>query len=172
MKMRLSILLFLLTAMTLTLRAQSDLKLQSIYLYNFTRLMAWPDGYQSGDFIITVVGNSDIIKELENIATTRKAGNQRIIVKQVRTVESIGQSHIVYLPSDESRKISDIVSYLKSNQFNTLLITDSRNATKNGAMVKFTSIENSQKYELNIKNAREAGLVPGHDIVRLAIIVD
>ena len=32
--------------------AQSDVKVQSVFVYNFTRLVSWPGDYQSGDFVI------------------------------------------------------------------------------------------------------------------------
>lgn len=47
-------------------------KYQSIFIYNFIKYIKWPDSYNSGNFIIGVVGNSDIVASLEQMAAAKK----------------------------------------------------------------------------------------------------
>jgi hypothetical protein len=172
MKFRICLFLVLFVFLFQNLRAQSDLKLQSIFLYNFTRLIAWPDDYHSGDFIITIFGDSPIKKELEQIAATRRAGNQRIVIQQTESVTAIDRSHIIFIAPDQSKRIPDICSHVKLRNINALVVTDSRNAIKSGAMINFTNVDNGQKYEMCIRKTNDAGLKPGHDIIMLAILVE
>lgn len=42
---------------------------QSVFMYNFTRLIEWPAAYKSGDFVIGVIGSAEVFNELKNYTT-------------------------------------------------------------------------------------------------------
>ncbi len=153
-------------------QAQSDFRMQSVFIYNFTRLIAWPADYQSGDFIIAVYGNSGMSKEIEEMAQTKRAGNQSIVAANFSSVDDISKCHILYIPSNQSRRISEIVAALKAKNINALVVTDSRNAINNGSVINFTVVDNRHRFELSQDNARAMGLNPGGEIARLAILTD
>ncbi len=85
--------------MTTRVHCQSDFKLQGLFLYNFTRLVSWPDDYRHGDFVIAVFGNSPISREIEQIAVLRRAGNQPIVSQLFNNLEEISKCHILYIPA-------------------------------------------------------------------------
>lgn len=153
-------------------QAQSEIRMQSVFMYNFTRLIAWPADYQSGDFIVAVYGNSPMMAEVEDMASTKRAGNQPIVAKNFRSVEEISRCHILYIPSNQSRRIEEIVAALKANRINALVVTDARNAIRSGATINFTIIDGRQRFEMSQENARAMGLNPGGEITRLAILAD
>jgi hypothetical protein len=155
-----------------TIANAQDVRMQSVFLYNFTRLIAWPTDYQSGDFVIAVYGNSPMIAEIDQMASSKKAGNQTIVSKTFNSVDEISKCHILYVPAGQSRRISEIVSALEAKKINALVVTDSRNAISNGAVINFTIIDNRQRFELSQENARKMGLNPGGEISRLAILAD
>jgi hypothetical protein len=152
--------------------AQSNYKLQSIFLYNFTRLFAWPEGYQVGDFIIGVYGDCQIIPELQQLKTTRKAGNQNLEIIVFKSISDITRCHMLYIPTSENRKTEEIVNHIKKKQINALIVTDARNATKAGSVINFLMLEGGQKFELSLNNAGELGLIAGGEISRLAILIE
>jgi len=153
-------------------KAQNDVRMQSVFIYNFTRLMAWPADYQTGDFVIAVFGNSPMVNEIQKIAANKKAGNQNIVSKVFNSVEEITKCHIIYIPSNQSRHITEVVAALSAKDIKALVVTDSRNATSNGAVINFTIVDNRQRFELSLENARKMGLTPGGEISRLAIAMD
>ncbi len=153
-------------------QAQSDFRIQSVFLYNFTRLVAWPAEYQSGDFIIATYGNSGMNQEVQEMASTKRAGNQNITSINFSSVDEITKCHILYIPSNQSRRINEIVDALKAKNINALVVTDSRNAINNGSVINFTIVDNRQRFELSQDNARAMGLNPGGEITRLAILAD
>lgn len=168
--------LFLLAAVlcsiTLKAQAQENIKMQSVFLYNFTRLVSWPASYQNGDFVIAVVGSSPIISELQEVAATKKAGSQNIVVRQFAKVEDIGKCHIVYVAPSQSRRINEISAHLKSQNIHALVVSDQPGATRNGSVINFVLAENRQRFELSEANARSMGLTLGAEIQRLAILVN
>jgi len=149
-----------------------DVRMQSVFLYNFTRLIAWPTDYQSGDFVIAVYGNSPMTAEVEQMAASKRAGNQPIVSKTFNSLDDISKCHILYVPAGQSRRIQEIVGALQAKNINALVVTDNRNAINSGAVINFTIIDNRQRFELSQENARKMGLNPGGEISRLAILAD
>jgi len=174
MKKNLNLLLLIgiLLISSIKVNAQTDVRMQSVFIYNFTRLIAWPAEYQNGDFIIAVYGNSPMIKEIEIMATGKKAGSQDIVAKSFGSIDEIEKCHILYVPSNQTRRIEEIVSALKAKNINALVVSDNRNAISSGAVINFTVIDSRQRFELSQENARLMGLNPGSEISRLAIVAD
>lgn len=151
---------------------QSDYRVQSVFLYNFTRLVAWPAEYQSGDFIVAVYGNSPIYEEVQTMASTKRAGSQSIVARNFSNTSDINKCHILYVPSNQNRRLEEIVETLRSKNINALIVTDSRNAIRNGSVINFTIVDNRQRFELSQSNASQMGLTLGSEISRLAILAD
>jgi len=169
--LKIIILLALLLPFTFA-KAQSDVKVQSVFVYNFTRLVSWPGDYQSGDFVIGVLGNSPIVAEFNDMAASKRAGNQNIVVKTFSNVEEISRCHILYVPSNQARRTSDVVMKVKSSGYKTLVVGDSGSGIKSGAVINFVVVDNRQRFELSQINAQAMGLMVGGDLQRLAILVD
>ncbi len=148
--------------------AQSE-KLQTVFIYNFTKHIEWPPDYSSGDFVIGVLGNSAIIQEMENLAESRKIGNQKIVVKKYRTIDDIGLCNIIFIPKNKSGEIGNVLSKVK--KYSTLIITEKEGLTAAGAAINFVVKNNKQKFELKKSNATKYGLKVSSDLERLAIIV-
>jgi hypothetical protein len=165
--------IFVLAIISLKVSAQqSEIRMQSVFLYNFTRLVSWPDDYQSGDFVMAVYGDTPMMAEIQDLAQTRKAGTQNIVAKRFNSADEISKCHILYIPGNQSRNTEAIVSSLKSKNIKCLVVSDSRNSTKNGAVVNFTLVDGRQRFELSQVNARNMGLTLGGEITRLAIVID
>lgn len=146
----------------------SNAKMQSVFIYNFTKLVSWPASYQSGNFIIGVLGNSPIVTELENMASTKKAGSQTIVVEKYTSVDAIKKCHILVIPESQSSKIASAIG--KTNGNNTLIVTDTEGGTKKGAAINFVVVDSKQKFELSESNATNKGLKIGAELLKLAII--
>ena len=154
---------------TLSIQAQtSNAKMQSVFIYNFTKLVNWPVSYQTGDFIIGVLGNSPIVAELENMAATKKAGSQTIVIEKYATVDAIKKCHILVIPETQSSKITAASG--KTGGYNTLIVTDTEGGTKKGASINFVIIDSKQKFELSETNANNKGLKVGAELIKLAIV--
>ena len=146
----------------------SNAKMQSVFIYNFTKMISWPEAYQSGDFVIGVVGSSPIIAELETMAATKKAGNQTIVIQKYSSAGAVGKCHILFVPASQMGGLSSAVSKCSGNS--TLIITEADDGIANGAAINFVVIDNKQKFELKESNATKRGLQIGSDLKNLAII--
>ncbi len=153
---------------TFIVSAQEDM-FKALFMYNFTKYIEWPDEYKSGDFVITVVGNSGLISELEKLATKKKVENQAIIVKKVNDVSEISKSHIIYVSPTKSSQLSELKSSLASNP--TLIVTDKEGLANSGACINFVRVDGKQKFEINPNNIQSVGLKLNSTLTALGIVI-
>ncbi|MBC7865885.1 MAG: YfiR family protein, partial [Bacteroidia bacterium] len=62
-----------------------DYKAYTLFVYNFMKYVEWPPANSSGDFIVGVLGESQILKELQGLAATKKIKGRNIIIKKINT---------------------------------------------------------------------------------------
>lgn len=155
----------------LTLNSYSQVaKLQSVFIYNFTKYIDWPAAYKTGPFIIGVIGESPIIIELSSMASTKTAGSQKIVIKKFNTVSEITKSHIIFIPQGKSSQLSSVLTQTKSHS--TLIITEQEGLAQKGSCINFIIKDNKQKFELNKSNVINRGLQINSALERLAIVVN
>ena len=167
LKFGIALILFLGTIINLNAQVP---KLQSIFIYNFTKYIEWPISVRSGDFVIGILGNSPIEAELNNLAAAKKVGSQSIVIKKYKTIDEIGTCHILFIPSSKSAELSKIIS--KIGQKNTLVITEKEGMANKGSSINFVIRENKQKFELNMANTSKMGLKISSSLQQLAILIN
>jgi len=148
--------------------AQNE-KFKALFMYNFTKYIEWPAGERQGDFVIGVLGNSPLIKELETIAGKQKVGLQNIVVKTFSSVDEINSCHILYIPQGKSNQITLILSKLSGKS--TLLITDKEGLALQGSGINFISDGDKLKYEVNRVNIEKKGLTVSNALLALGIVI-
>jgi hypothetical protein len=149
--------------------AQEDM-FKALFMYNFTKYLEWPSEYKNGDFVITVVGNSGLVAELEKLASKKKVGNQTIVVNKVNNASEIGKSHIVYLTTSKSSELGTLKSSLSTKP--TLIVTDKNGLAKEGAGINYVMQDGKQKFEINPGAVESTGLKLHNSLVALGIKVN
>jgi uncharacterized protein DUF4154 len=147
-----------------------EAKYKSVFIYNFTKHFEWPVSYRTGNFVIGVIGNPVIISELENITSNKKAGSQPIVIEKFKDETAIGKCHILFVPSNKSKNMGDIVAKIGSNP--TLIVTEKDGMAQQGAGINFIIQAGKIKFELNKANAAKQGLKISSYLETLAILVN
>ena len=148
--------------------AQTEIaKAQSMFVYNFSRLIEWPVANQTGVFVIGVVGNSAIYGELSSYTASKKVGAQSIEVVKYNDAENVDKCHILFVPFNKTSKMEEIVAKVGGN--NTLIICEKKGALEAGAAINFVVIGNSLKFELNSANATGKGLKVSSSLQNMAV---
>jgi hypothetical protein len=141
----------------LIVQAQTSIpRAQSMFIYNFSRLIEWPGSYKSGVFKIGILGSGDVVDELVDYTRGKRVGAQTIQVNTFQNPSEITKCHILFVVYGKTNKIPEVVSQIGSNS--TLLIAEKRGATNDGAAVNFLIVSNSLKFELKPSNATKQGL--------------
>jgi len=149
---------------------QAVAKLQTTFIYLFTKYIEWPSSYRQGDFIIGIVGDeTTIFNEMKKMAQAKKAGTQNIVIKNYKTINDISKCNMLFLPRKESDKIGSVINKIKG--YSVLLITEKEGMAKKGSAINFIGINIKLNFELNKGNAEKYDLQVSSSLLPLAIIV-
>src|SRR3989304_9297660 len=85
-------------------------KAQTLFIYNFSRLIEWPASYRTGSFIIGILGSSEVAAELESYTKGKKVGAQVIEIMRYKTPEEITNCHILFVPFSKTKQEPEIIA--------------------------------------------------------------
>lgn len=146
---------------------QAVAKLQTTFIYNFTKYIEWPFSYKQGDFVIGIVGDeTSLLIEMKKMASFKKVGTQDIIIKNYKTINDISRCNILFLPKKECEQIAAVINKINGNS--TLLITEKEGMTKKGAAINFVNISIRLAFELSKANVEKYDLQVSSSLLRLA----
>lgn len=151
-------------------QAQSAFKVYSGFIYHFTKYTQWPSSLQSGDFVIGVLGSSEMSKELESLASAKKVGSRKIVVKSFASASEVDACHILFIGKSKTGDLGSVLTKAKSNS--TLVVTESDGAAKQGSIINFVEAGGKVRFEMNVDNAKSHNLKISSDLQRLAILVE
>lgn len=129
---------------------------QTLFIYNFSKLIEWPATYRSGSFVIGVMGTSEVAEALETYTKGKKVGAQDISIMRYKSPEEIATCHILFVPFTRTKQMPEIVNAL--NGKSTLIITEKSGALDEGAAINFVIVQNKMKFELKPENASRIGI--------------
>jgi len=143
---------------------EQNYRFHKVFFYSFTKYIEWPEEKKKGDFIIAVVGESEITPLLKEMAEIKKVGDRNIKVIQLNQVNKGNYYHIIFVPSDQNQNFSAIKSAL--NDQPSLLVTESEGMARNGAMINFKDVSGKLRFEVNTKTLESSGLKMSQELTR------
>ncbi|MCC5919341.1 MAG: YfiR family protein [Cyclobacteriaceae bacterium] len=146
-----------------------DYKYHALFMYNFTKYIQWPANYQSGEFVIAVLGNSPIEPDLNRLANNKMVGSQKITVVTYNDVSEIKKCHMIFIPSNQSRSLDNVTAALQNTP--TLIITEKPGLAKRGSGINFILKDGKWKLELNRENLASRNLKVSSELLKMTIEV-
>jgi hypothetical protein len=141
-------------------------KFQAAYLFNFTRFIEWPSEFLSESFVIGVLGNDPVIKELQNAASTKTVYGKKIDILVFNSVENIMPAHIVFVPNNQSEKLGSVAGKIGGQ--NTLLVSYDTKGIDNGSGINFILLDNKLQFEIKKSNITKYNLKVNSELENLA----
>ena len=139
-------------------------KFKAIIVYNFTKYIEWPN-ITNNEFVITVLDNKELSKELKTIAEKKKIGVNKLIIKDITQAEEISNCQIVYIPN---RRLKDLPKCLaKSQNQNVLIVTEFDNGCQKGAGINMLSDGGKLSFEIKKNNITSKGLTLSSYLVEM-----
>jgi hypothetical protein len=129
-----------------------------MFTLNFIRYIGWPEASKQGDFVIGVVKDNIIAENLKTQTAGKKFGYQTIVIKEFKSVEEITDCQLLYFSNSVnfSRNAELVMEKLKGK--NSLVITETEGAIKNGSMINFVVRDDKLKFEISNENAEAFGI--------------
>jgi len=131
-------------------------KAQTLFIYNFSRLIEWPANYRTGNFIIGVLGTTEVAAELEVYTKGKRVGTQTIEVIRYKAPSEIQNCHILFVPFARTKQVTEVVAAMSGKS--TLIITEKNGALNEGSAINFIIIQDKMKFELKPENANRYGI--------------
>lgn len=131
-------------------------KAQTLFIYNFSRLIEWPSNYRTGNFVIGTLGTTEVSDELEAYTKGKRVGTQTIEIIRYKNPEEIQTCHILFIPFARTKQISEVLDKIKGKS--TLVITEKSGGLDDGAAINFVIVQDKMRFELKPENATKYGI--------------
>lgn len=147
-------------------QASSVSQAQTMFIYNFSRLIQWPAGSTTGEFVIGVVGDNEIYTSLVSFVANKKVGSQPIVVKKFDDPQSISRCHIVFVGDGKISRLNEVVNKLQGS--NSLIITERKGMINSGSAIDFFLEQDKLKFVMNSSNAQKYNLTVSKSLEDMA----
>ena len=144
-------------------------EVHSMMVYNFTKYVQWPDHSATGEFIIGVVGNTDIFNTLNGWYGGKPRGSKTYIIKKFNSAAEVTDCHVLYIDKSKSGEFDNVNDKLKGK--GTLIITDKLGMGEKGSSINFKLVDNKLKFELNQKAIEASNLKVSGALSSMAILI-
>ncbi|MCC5930568.1 MAG: YfiR family protein [Cyclobacteriaceae bacterium] len=140
-----------------------------IFMYNFTKYIQWPEESLKGDFVIGVLGNNELVGNLEKMAESKTVGNQKIRIQVLNSPSDAANCHMVFIPDNRSKMFEDVNVATEGKP--VLVITEKQGLGNMGSSINFIVVDGKLKFELNRGATEKANLKVAGDLAKLAILI-
>jgi hypothetical protein len=149
---------------------ETEYKIQSIYIFNFVKYIQWPDEYNTGDFHISVLGETGLDKEIENLASYKNQVGRTIVVQKINDISKLSpKCHILFIAPGSSQLLSKALQKLAGKP--TLIITNQDGLCRAGSLINFVYEEGKPRFEMNTKAVERNRLKCAQQLKAFAILI-
>ncbi len=146
-----------------------EYKMKAVFVFNFTKYIQWPDNDTSETFEIAIIGNSNIINPLKEIAKNKLINKKKIKIISCKDIQDINIPHILFISTSEKKNLDKILQKVKNK--NILTISDSKEFANKGVTINFVIVKGKIKFEINTHAIESTGLQISSQLLKLAILV-
>jgi len=146
-----------------TLTKEQEYNKKAVYIYNFSKNIEWPKTYNGIEFIIGVVGDETVLKELTKVMTGKKVGGKKIIVKEF---DKESKYNIIFIDSGHCSSFNSIKNFISKNK--TLLVTDDPSLKSSGAHISFVIEKDKIRFLINKPGIERSGMKVSEELMRFA----
>jgi hypothetical protein len=141
----------------------------SMMVYNFTKYVQWPDHDASGEFVIGVIGNSEVFNTLNGWYGGKARGSKTYVIKKFSSAAEATDCHVVFIDKGKSAEFDAVNMKFKGK--GTLVITDKSGLGEKGSAINFKTVDNKLKFELNQKAIEASNLKVSGALSSMAILI-
>lgn len=142
---------------------------KAMYVYNFAKNIGWPESDSGNDFVIAVVGDSELAVELIKLSKTRMVGNRKVTVKKISSAQEASSAQMVYVSESKNGMIPSIASSV--NKSKTVIVSGKQGLCSVGAHISFVLVDDKLSYEISEHNLVKTGLAFSKKLTQLGRVV-
>jgi len=146
---------------------------KAVFIYNFTRFVEWPEMAFAGPdspFIIGIVGADPFGPALPEAVAGEKVGTHPIRVQRFQQIADVKDCHLLYISAKEPEKAREMLAAIPRRPM--LTVGESPTFARQGGMIRFLTMNNKIRLEVNPTTVRAAQLDISSKLLQVAQIVD
>ncbi|MFY8274856.1 YfiR family protein [Pseudoalteromonas sp. SSDWG2] len=144
---------------------------KTAFVYNFTKFVEWPSsqGRDESVFRVCVVGEQDILQRLGQLNDKVSRG-RHIIVEQKVPYDTFDNCHIVYLASQPTSQVTELLARLANSPI--LTIGEYKGFASSHGIIEFhVDYENRVRLKINAERGRKNHLKLSAQLLEVAMLV-
>lgn len=126
--------------------SDSEYKIQTLLIYNFTKYVKWTSP-ATNDFVIVVYGNSPIVNFFNQLKSAKQVNGTSIVVKTMNPGEKVPPCKLLYV--DEAYTKQAESQFQKGALPNVLVVTNTTPIPLKLSCINLRNIDDSYKFEIN-----------------------
>lgn len=130
---------------------------KSAFIYHFSTFVNWPGQQLAGrPFIISVMGDDDIARELEKYVPGRSINGLAMQVARVDSAEDLGRTDVLFVGRERADDLEEVIETVRGQP--VLVVSDAQEGLDRGAMINFMILDRHVRFEISLAAAERAGL--------------
>lgn len=157
---------------SLTGIAQQERPIHEVYsmmVFNFIKWIQWPPDETNKEFIIGVMGNSEIYNTLSTWYGGKPKGSKTYVIKKFTNASEVTDCQVLFIEGNKHNEFEGAKSKLMGKE--TLLITDHRGLGAKGSCINFKLEDKKLRFELNQRAIDESKLKVASALSTMAIMI-
>lgn len=141
----------------------------SMMVFNFIKYVQWPDHDKSGEFVIGVIGNSEMYNTLNTWYAGKAKGSKTYVIKKFNSAAEVENCHVVFIDKAKSGEFDAVNNKVKGK--GTLVVTDRNGLGSKGSCINFKTVDAKLRFELNQQAIEASNLKVSGALTSMAILI-
>lgn len=148
---------------------EKETNLKAVFLYNFTKYIDWQNAGNGRNFIIGVLGKSQIVTPLNLIAKTSSVEGKKIVILNFMKPDDMPHCDLLFISRTAGSSISSVVNQTGRG---TLIVSEEPAGSSSGAALNLVLNDDKLRFEASLKAINSSGLKVSAQLMKLAILID
>ena len=140
----------------------------SMMVFNFVKYVQWPND-ENKEFVIGVVGNSEIYNTLNTWYAGKNKGNKVYVIKKFKDASEVNDCQVIFIDRSKSDQFEAIHAKVKGK--GTLVVTDRSGLGSRGSCINFKTVDDKLRFELNQHAIEASNLKVSSALTSMAILL-
>jgi hypothetical protein len=150
----------------------SAYQIEAVYLYDFSKFVEWPAATgtaKSAPFNICILGQDPFGATLDTTLSGERVEGANLAARRIAEPRDAEGCKIVFVSDSEENRLKAVLDQLEGGS--ALTVSDIRDFSQRGGMVQFVVANGKVRFEVNVKNAADAGLTFSAELLEVALAV-
>jgi hypothetical protein len=141
----------------------------SMMVFNFVKYVQWPTNDNNKEFVIGVVGNTDIYNTLNSWYAGKAKGTKTYVIKKFNNASEVTDCQVIFIDKSKSNEFEAVNNKVKGK--GTLVVTDRNGLGSRGSCINFKTVDEKLRFELNQQAIEASNLKVAGALTSMAILI-